>query len=155
MILDVARADLEYAEALLGPFHDTTWFFRSARDEAQRSWERLRAELGREAVEAALAEPPCTVVSLADQRAKTNARLILITGTSYRAEDFGGCDPAPRIWRLTHLHNEDDAADPYFVCRLRDGSFQCDCGGWTFARDESPSAGVCRHVRALRALGWL
>ena len=47
MILDVATADLEAAEALLGPAHPTAWHFRQALDEARRSWDRLRAKFGR------------------------------------------------------------------------------------------------------------
>src|SRR4051794_39209061 len=64
MILDVSTADLESAEAAYGPFHPTTWHFRNALNEARRSWDRLRAELGGVALEAALAEPPLTVLVL-------------------------------------------------------------------------------------------
>src|SRR4051794_32115265 len=39
MILDVSAADLEAAEAALGPFHPTTWHFRNALEEARRSWD--------------------------------------------------------------------------------------------------------------------
>ena len=46
LILDVSVADLEAAEAKFGAFHHTTWHFRNALSEAQRSWERLRVELG-------------------------------------------------------------------------------------------------------------
>src|SRR6478735_4239589 len=66
MILDVAAADLEVAETRLGPFHETTWHFRHALAEARRSWDRLRAEFGTAALDAALAEPPLTVVTLGD-----------------------------------------------------------------------------------------
>src|SRR3954447_12516224 len=64
MILDVSAADLEAAEAALGPFHPTAWHFRGALDEARRSWDRLRAELGGAALDAALAEPPLTYMRL-------------------------------------------------------------------------------------------
>ena len=57
LILDVSAADLEAAEATFGAFHPTTWHFRNSLTEAQRSWERLRAELGAKALEAALEEP--------------------------------------------------------------------------------------------------
>src|SRR3954447_14255133 len=62
MILDVSEADLEAAEAAYGPFHPTTWHFRNALNEARRSWDRLRAEFGGAALEAALAELPLTVL---------------------------------------------------------------------------------------------
>src|SRR6478752_3077291 len=64
IVLDVAAADLEAAEAVLGPFHETTWHFRNALAEARRSWDRLRAEFGTSALEAALAEPPLTLLAL-------------------------------------------------------------------------------------------
>src|SRR2546423_15677585 len=64
MILDVSAAVLEAAEAAYGPFHPTAWHFRNALNEARRSWERLRAELGGAALEAALAELPVTVLIL-------------------------------------------------------------------------------------------
>ena len=57
MILDVSAADLEAAEAAFGPFHPTAWHFRNALNEARRSWDRLRAEFGGAALEAALNEP--------------------------------------------------------------------------------------------------
>ena len=64
MILDVATADLEAAEQALGPSHPTAWHFRQALAEARRSWDRLRAEFGGAALEAALGEPPITVLTL-------------------------------------------------------------------------------------------
>src|ERR687883_435391 len=53
MILDVSAADLEVAEATLGAFHPTTWHFRNALHEARYAWDRLRAEFGGAALEAA------------------------------------------------------------------------------------------------------
>src|SRR3954452_3664942 len=64
MILDVSAADLEAAEAAFGPFHPTAWYFRNARDEARRAWDRLRAQFGGAALEAALGEPPVTYLVL-------------------------------------------------------------------------------------------
>src|SRR5215208_1670876 len=64
MILDVATADLEAAETTLGPFHPTSWHFRNALHEARRSWDRLRAEFGGSALEAALNQPPLAVLTL-------------------------------------------------------------------------------------------
>jgi hypothetical protein len=64
MIVDVCTSDLEVAEASFGPFHATTWHFRNMLAEARRSWDRLRAELGSAALEAALQEAPLTVLTL-------------------------------------------------------------------------------------------
>src|SRR5579883_3263910 len=64
MILDVSAADLEAAEAALGPFHPTAWHFRNALAEARRSWDRLRAEFGGKTLEAALNEPPLAILTL-------------------------------------------------------------------------------------------
>src|SRR3954452_20793034 len=60
MILDVSAADLDAAEAAYGPFHPTASYFRSARDEGRRAWDRLRAQYGGATLEAALNEPPVT-----------------------------------------------------------------------------------------------
>src|SRR5215217_88848 len=68
MILDVSAADLEAAEAALGPFHPTSWHFRNALHEARRSWDRLRAEFGGSALDAALCQPPLAVLTLGDAR---------------------------------------------------------------------------------------
>ncbi len=64
MILDVSIADLEAAEAVHGAFHPITWHFRNACNEARRSWERLRAELGTKTLESALNQPPLAVLTL-------------------------------------------------------------------------------------------
>src|SRR5437764_7222764 len=64
MILDVSTADLEAAEAACGSFHPTAWHFRNALHEAMRSWDRLRAEFGGATLEAALAQPPLTILVL-------------------------------------------------------------------------------------------
>ena len=41
IMLDVAAADLEAAEARFGAFHPTTSHFRDFLNESRRSWERL------------------------------------------------------------------------------------------------------------------
>src|SRR3954466_3546438 len=64
IILDVSIADLEAAEAVHGAFHPIAWHFRNACNEARRSWDRLRAELGTRALEAALERPPLVVLPL-------------------------------------------------------------------------------------------
>ena len=74
MILDVSAADLEAAEAAFGPFHPTAWHFRNALNEARRSWDRLRAEFGGAALEAALNEPPLTILVLGGRRRRVPSR---------------------------------------------------------------------------------
>lgn len=150
MILDVAAADLEVSEAVLGPFHPTTWHFRNALAEARRSWDRLRAELGGAALAAALAEPPLAVLTLGDT---ARATLVLIGGKTFRVERVAGTAPAPIQWRLTHLTPTEDG--PYYACRLRDGSTQCDCAEWVYQPEETADRPTCKHLAGLIALGWL
>src|SRR2546421_290396 len=66
VILAVSAADLEAAEGAYGPFHPTAWHFRNALNEARRSWDRLRAEFGSAALDAALEELPLTMLVLGD-----------------------------------------------------------------------------------------
>ncbi len=161
MILDVSAADLEASEAALGPFHPTSWHFRNALNEAKRSWDRLRAEFGGSALEAALNEPPLTVLTLGeDGRGGPKLTLVPIAGRTYRVQRVAGTPLAPIQWRLTRLTPpQDDGHDPYFACRLRDGSTQCDCAEWTYqiAGTDSPHApdAWCKHLAALAALGWI
>lgn len=156
MILDVSRADLEEAEARLGPFDPTTWHFRNAFDEARRSWERLRAAYGTRALEAALAEPPLATLTLTTGRGRLSevaATLILIGGKTYNVERVPGTAPAPLQYRLTRLPPTPDG--PYYACRLRDGFSQCDCAEWIYQVADNPDAPPCKHLAALDALGWL
>lgn len=152
MILDVASADLEASESLLGSFHETTWHFRNALAEARRSWDRLRAEFGTSALEAALAEPPLTLLTLGDPESP-RAILITVGGRTYRVERIAGSDLAPSLWRMTRLPLSEDG--PYYVARLRDGSHRCDCAEWTYNVAEIEGASPCKHIQGLRALGWL
>jgi hypothetical protein len=155
LILDVAAADLEAAEAHLGPFHPTTWHFRHALAEAHRSWNRLRAELGGKALDAALHEPPLTVLTLGDDAPHGPlAILIPIAGRTYRVERVAGTPLAPVLWRLTRLNPPLDDG-PYYAGRLHDGSTQCDCAEWTYQIADHPSPALCKHLAALAALGWL
>jgi hypothetical protein len=176
MVLDVSAADLEAAEAAFGPFHPTAWHFRNALDEARRSWDRLRAELGGAALEAALNEPPLTVLVLGGgagseavrgsyhdfdrtvRRPPTERRapvtLIPIGGRTYRVEGVAGTPLAPVQWRLTRLHPPHEDG-PYYVCRLHDGSTQCDCADWTYQVASNGDHSFCKHLGALDALGWI
>ena len=175
MILDVSAADLDAAEAAFGPFHVTSWYFRSAWQEARTSWDRLRAEFGATALDAALAQPPITVLALgprADQwmpdrqgrwplpDVEVNGKetrlmlLIPIAGKTYRVLRVAGTPLAPLLWRLTRLHPPLQDG-PYYVCRLLDGTTQCDCADWTYELAEADPPGLCKHLRALTALGWL
>lgn len=154
MILDVATADLEAAEAALGPFHPTSWHFRQALDEARRAWDRLRAEFGGAALAAALEESPLAVLTLGgDAPGRPAVTLIAIGGKTYRAERVEGTDLAPVLWRLTRLPPHDDG--PYYACRLRDGTTQCDCATWIYQIADGAAPGLCKHLAALDALGWL
>jgi hypothetical protein len=176
MILDVAAVDLEAAEAAFGPFHPTTWHFRNVLNEARRSWDRLRAELGGGALQAALDEPPLTMLVLggpggtgtvgegycdcgrAEPRPETGpaapVTLIPIGGQTYRVQGVEGTPLAPVQWRLTRLYPPLDDG-PYFACRLHDGSTQCDCAEWTFQVAGNGHRPFCKHLAALDALGWI
>jgi hypothetical protein len=157
LILDVSTADLEAAEATFGALHPTTWHFRNSLNEAQRSWERLRAELGTKAVEAALDEPPLTALVLDETRnGKPGVMLILIAGQTYRPQRVAGTKLAPVQWRLTRLRPPLENG-PYYVCRLADGSTQCDCADWIYHIAETNKARTarCKHLIALAALGWI
>jgi hypothetical protein len=161
MILDVSAADLEAAEAAYGAFHPTTWHFRNALNEARWSWERLRAELGTKALEAALKEPPLVVLRLGENPARSTPGapavvLITIAGQTYGAARVAGTEPAPVQWRLTRL-NPPLEDGPYYVCRLADGATQCDCAEWIYqiAENGDRRHTHCKHIAALAALGWI
>ena len=154
MILDVATADLDASESALGPFHPTTWFFREALAEARKSWDRLRARFGTATLERALDGPPIAVLNV--PAGASTLILIPIEGKTYRAEPIPGTDPAPVQWRLTRLHPPLEDG-PYYACKLRDGSTQCDCAAWTYSVEDptSDAPAPCKHLAALAALGWL
>jgi hypothetical protein len=159
MILDVAAADLEAAEAALGAFHPTTWHFRNAWHEARRAWERLRAELGTKALEAALEEPPLVVLTLGQTEPARRAPpvvLVPIAGQTYSTHRVAGTELAPIQWRLTRLLPPLENG-PYYACRLADGSTQCDCAEWTYqiAEHDDRRTTHCKHLAALVALGWI
>jgi hypothetical protein len=175
MILDVSAADLEAAEAANGPFHPTTWHFRNAWYEARRSWDRLRVELGGAMLDAALAEPPLTVLALGPRadRFEPDPRgrwplpaveparpapvlLIAICGQTYRVLRVSGTPLAPVQFRLTHLAKPKRDDGPYYACRLHDGTTQCDCAEWIYkVAGNEHERGACKHIEALQALGWI
>ncbi len=155
MILDVATADLEAAEGSLGPTHPTAWHFRQALADARRSWDRLRAQFGGAALEKALAQPPVAVLTLGgDDGQLPDFVLIPISGRTFRAERVTGTELAPVQWRLTRLAPPLEHG-PYYACRLRDGSTQCDCAEWAYREDSPTAPDVCKHLAALSALGWI
>ena len=158
MIVDVSEVDLEAAESLLGSFHATTWHFRTARDESLRAWDRLIADFGMVAVKNALTLPPISVLELtAGMKSGSDpALLIAIDGKTYHAERVAGTPLAPIQWRLNRLRLRLEHG-PYYVCRLREGSTQCDCAEWTF-RVAEPVEVIhppCKHVTALCSLKWI
>ena len=155
MILDVSAVDLEVAEAVLGPFHSTAWHFRSALAEARRAWDRLRAELGGATLEAALAQPPVTLLTLGgDAPGSAPILLIPIAGQTYRVERVAATPLAPILWRLTRLHPPLDDG-PYYAARLRDRTTRCDCAEWTYQIAGIAPHALCKHLAALAALGWI
>src|SRR5262249_21442864 len=126
MILDVAAADLEASESLLGHFHQTTWFFRNALAEARRSWDRLRAAVGAGAPVAPPADTPLPGPTLADP--DPPSPLIPVFGKTYPAARIPGPVPAPAQWPLPRPPPSDDG--PYYACRLHDATPHCDCAEW-------------------------
>ena len=154
MILEVAEADLEASEKRLGPLHPTSWHFRQTLAEARTSWDRLRAEFGGKILDQALDQPPMTYLTLGgDDESLPEVVLIPIGGKTYRAEKIAGTVLAPTQWRLSRLSPPLEHG-PYYVCRLRDGSLQCDCAEWTYRDDNAPPR-PCKHLAGLSALGWL
>lgn len=154
MVIDVAATDLEIAEVHLGPFHETTCYFRQALAEARRAWERLRATYGGAVLESALLEPPQTSLSIGDDgQGGPLMTLIPIAGRTYHVERIVGTPLAPVLWRLTRLPDPKDG--PYYVCRLRDRTTRCDCAEWIYQVAEIADAPPCKHLSALAALGWI
>jgi hypothetical protein len=155
LILDVAAADLQAAQTTFGPFHPTTWHFRNALDEARRSWEQLRVELGSAFLASALRQLPLVVMDLREPTdSRLRVELVLIGGQTYQTQEVSGTALAPVQWRLTRLNPPLDHG-PYYVCRLADGSTQCDCANWTYriAETEHAQTAYCKHMAALAALG--
>jgi hypothetical protein len=154
MILDVATADLEAAEATLGAVHPTSWYFRQSLADARLAWDRLRAEFGGIAMDKALEGPPVAVLRLRPgAQGRSSVVLIPIGGRTFRVERIAGTDPAPIQRRLTRLSPPLEFG-PYYACRLRDGTTQCDCAEWAY-REEAPGYAPCKHLAALDALGWI
>ena len=174
MILDVCVADLETAESVHGAFHPVAWHFRNALHEARRSWDRLRAEFGAAALDAALNEPPLAILVLRGNGKGTGTVpefrgeddppqspmpagsivLVPIGGRTYRAERVEGTVLAPVQWRLTRLGPPLENG-PYYACRLQDGSTQCDCAEWTYQIAGLDPRALCKHLAALAALDWI
>jgi hypothetical protein len=157
LILDVSTADLEASEAAAGALHPTTWHFRHGLNEAQRSWKRLQAEIDAKVIETALELPPLTVLLLSEPTpTRSEVVVILIDGQTYRPERVKGTELAPIQWRLTRLRPPLENG-PYYVCRLADGSTQCDCANWTYriAETERSKTSCCKHLEALDSLGWI
>jgi len=168
ILLDLATAELASAERRHGSFHEKTWARRRTLAEARGAWDRLRAEYGKTALEAALARPPVAVMTFGGSCGPgvlPRAVLLVIGGSTFRAQKVPGSVVAPTIWRLDRVPPADPSAladdpfalDPYHAVRLGDGSTRCDCGEWVFSVDgvEGHPTGLCKHLSALRALGWV
>ena len=155
MSREVADVDLHTVMGRLGPYHETTWYFRQAQAEARKCWERLCQEVGERLVAEALQQPPCTMLELGDsKRPETHVRLILIQGGTYRLESITSTPLAPVICRLTRLSVEPEL-EPYYALRQADGATQCDCAEWVYRIAETDQPRYCKHLAALHALGWL
>ena len=161
MILDVAVANLDAAEAAHGAFHATTSHLRDACNEARRCWERLRAQLGTKGLEAAINQPPITSLALGehDPTSRTNASRLLtlvIAGQTYCAQRVIGTELAPVQWRLTRP-NPPLEDGPYYVCRLANRTTQCDCAEWIYhiSGNGDTRNTHCKHLAALATLGWI
>lgn len=153
MMLDVSTIDLTASEEELGPFHETTLYFRNALADARNAWDRLRAEFGRAILEEALDEPPSTVLNLGkSQDGKPFALLIVIGGQTYATHRLPDTVEAICSWRLWRLPPVEDGF--LHACRLADGSTQCDCAEWIY-KIAGSSHDLCKHLMALDALGWL
>jgi hypothetical protein len=70
---------------------------------------------------------------------------IEIAGKNYLVVRAQGSEHAPVIWRL---HSEE--GESYYVCRLADGTIQCDCAAAVFG-----SSGMCKHWRGLATQGLI
>jgi|GEM_PF-1429791 len=167
IILDVAAADLDAAEAGLGPFHEVSCHFRDALAEARRAWERLRAHYGSRAVTQALEAPPHALMTLGLPPSNDSAPpscagserpkviLLVIAGFTYAVRPLPPSPEAPALWRLDRLPASEDG--PHQPARLADGSYQCDCAQWIYQLADQPDQPqrYCNHLQALRWLGWL
>lgn len=152
--LDVAEADLEVVESALGLNHPTAWHFRDRRAAARLTWDALRAEFGGAGLDATLQAPPTVVVPLALRRDDPVVfSLIVILGRTFGVASVPGTPLAPIQWRLARVQPPLEFG-PYYVCRLADGSVQCDCAEWVY-REEAPGGTPCKHITALKSLGWL
>lgn len=82
--------------------------------------------------------------------------LVLIGGETYRTQRVPGTELAPIQWRLTRLNAKTNDG-PYYLCRLADGSTQCDCADWIYRIAETGNThkAHCKHLAALAALAWI
>lgn len=147
--LDVAAVDLQVAERHLGPFHETACHFREALAEARRGWDRLRAELGTPALDAAVAARPAALIELE----RSDWWLMLIGGETFGVAAVSATPLAPAVWRLVRLPTHADG--PYHAARLADGTTRCDCAEWTYRVEDLLDAPACKHLAALAGLGWI
>lgn len=114
------------------------------------TWLSIQAEAGDDVIELAMDCQPLSMV-IVDEVEKQY--LLLIDGSAYSCSFVGGMIVQWRVRRLANIANE----DPYCVCRLTDGTLQCDCGDWVFRVNEAKGATVthCKHLRALASLGLI
>ena len=174
MILDVSAADLEASEAANGPFHATTWHFRNAWYEAKASWDRLRAEIGGATLDAALDEPPLTVLALGPGAERLRARPL---GPLARCPSPAGPGrprpadpdrrpdvPGPRASRARRWPRC-SGGSPGFIPRSTTAPITPAGSATAPPSATAPSGSIssptpaphalCKHLAALAALGWI
>lgn len=85
--------------------------------------------------------------------ARGTARLtVTINGTPYSARLLP-IDPGAGVARAWRLKRHD--ADSIVASIGTDGRARCECGDFEFRRSGDPSAGPCKHLAALAAVGLL
>jgi len=157
MILDLAEADYEEVVGRRGHDREAAWQCRNTLTEASQSWQRLVEDLGMDTVQTALRQPSQSAIHLESVGHKGQTiSLILIGGSTYTVMREPGVELAPVQWRVARLKPNVEP-DPYYVCRLANGTFQCDCAEWIYRIAETDRLRTthCKHSAALHALGWI
>jgi len=88
---------------------------------------------------ASLTAPPPVRTGRADLQ-------LLIDGKRYRLRRAPSCGKSSKIWRLTVLAGQPRAGQTYSVCQINT-SVDCTCP------DSTAQHAVCKHIRALQAVG--
>ena len=122
---------------------------RQLTEEMAAIWTRLWNEFGGGIIQTALDCHPIATTTMGN-----GTSLFLIDGETYVFQRAHGARLAEMQWELAKLN---DGANPYYACRLANGTLQCDCADWTYRVAESNGATCthCKHLRALASLGLI